>query len=292
MISLVWLFAINHVFLIYIPPTRGPTEMKLDRAYNNVDFIPGGPEYPDRWQDEARPYREREAAIGRARLNVPYGSHMRERLDLFYPAGKPEGLVVFVHGGYWLRFDRGYWSHFAAGLTERGYIVAMPSYPLAPEARVHQITRAIAGSLICAADIGPTGPIRLTGHSAGGHLVARMLCKDIALPDEVRDRICKVVPISPVADLRPLLETSMNATLGLDPEEAAAESPVLHEPGDVAMTVWVGAEERPVFLDQAKWLAEAWNAKLRIAPGRHHFDVIDELCVADSPLVNAILDER
>ncbi|MEM8582137.1 MAG: alpha/beta hydrolase, partial [Pseudomonadota bacterium] len=55
------------------------------------------------------------------------------------------------------------------------------------------------------------------------------------------------------------------------------------------VTVWVGAEERPVFLDQARWLANAWGANLRIDPGRHHFDVIDGLCEAESPLTSALL---
>ena len=72
-------------------------------------------------------------------------------------------------------------------------------------------------------------------------------------------RLIRVVPISPLADLRPLLRTAMNAELRLDPAEAAAESPALkRELRTVETAVLVGAEERPVFLDQARWLDEAW----------------------------------
>lgn len=262
--------------------------MSLDTDYNNVDFIPDGASYPDRWAEEGRAFRETQAAIGRARLNVAYGESERQRLDLFHPAGRAEGLVVFVHGGYWLRFDRSFWSQFSAGLTARGWAVAMPSYTLAPEARIGEITREIARAVETAAGM-VAGPVRLAGHSAGGHLVARMGCRDVALSDEVRGRLTRIVPISPVSDLRPLLEASMNATLRLDEDEADRESPVLHEAPDVPVTVWVGAEERPVFLDQARWLAEAWGAEHRIDPGRHHFDVIDGLCDADTPLVRTIL---
>ncbi|MGI9395006.1 MAG: alpha/beta hydrolase, partial [Boseongicola sp.] len=106
---------------------------------------------------------------------------------------------------------------------------------------------------------------------------------------DVRERLRRIVPISPLADLRPLLETSMNVDLRLDDAEARSESPALHEPPTVPVTVWVGAEERPVFLDQARWLAEAWGAEHRIAPGRHHFDVIDDLRNPNSPLVNRLL---
>ena len=42
------------------------------------------------------------------------------------------------------RFDRDLWSHLAAGPVARGWIVAMPGYPLAPEARIAEITRSIA----------------------------------------------------------------------------------------------------------------------------------------------------
>jgi len=262
--------------------------MGLDTDYINVDFIPGGAEYPDRWAAEGRAFRETQAAVGRARLNVAYGPGERQKFDLFHPQGPAKGLVVFVHGGYWLRFDRTFWSQFSAGLTARGWAVAMPSYTLAPEARISAITLEIARAVEAAAALVP-GPIRLAGHSAGGHLVARMGCRDVALLGEVRDRIRRIVPISPVSDLRPLPQTQMNDTLCLDADEAETESPVLHHVPEAPVTVWVGAEERPVFLDQARWLAEAWDATHRIDPGRHHFDVIDGLCDEDSPLVEAIL---
>ncbi|MEO9826788.1 MAG: alpha/beta hydrolase [Paracoccaceae bacterium] len=261
--------------------------MKNDRAYNNVDFIPDGAAYPDTWADDARAYREVESAVGRARLNEAYGPGERQKMDVFYPSGKPEGLVVFVHGGYWLRFDRTHWSHFATGLTARGWVVAMPSYSLAPQARISEIGAEIVQAISAAAAL-VDGPIRLTGHSAGGQLAARVAVGEM-LPDAVRARLKAVVPISPVSDLRPLRETSMNADLRLDEAEAVAESPTLLAPPDVAVSVWVGAEERPVFLDQARWLAQAWNAEHVEVPARHHFDVIDELRDADSTLVNTIL---
>lgn len=260
----------------------------LDIAYTNVDFIPDGALYPERWAEAARLYRSQEAAIGRARLNHPYGEGERQKLDLFHPAGPAAGLIVFVHGGYWMRFHRTDWSHFARGLTEAGWAVAIPSYTLAPEARIAEITREIAQAVEAAASL-VRGPIRLTGHSAGGHLAARMGSSDVPLSEEARARIAKILPISPLADLRPFLDLAMNETLHLDRAEAEAESPVLHPAPSIPVTVWVGAEERPVFLDQARWLADAWNAEHRIAPGRHHFDVIDELEDAASPLVRAIL---
>lgn len=263
--------------------------MDFDRAYANADFIPNANTYPPRWARQAAEFRE--ARAHRARLGVAYGDSPREAFDLFLPDGDPQGLLVFVHGGYWLRFGREDFSAFAAGPVARGWAVAMPSYPLAPEARIRDITRAVGRGIAAAAREVPDVPIVLTGHSAGGHLVARMNVLDALLAQSVVRRVRRVMPISPVADLRPLTRTRMNADLRLDATEAQIESPVLGTPRHEFETfVWVGAEERPAFLDQAQWLVESWDeAQLHIAPGRHHFDVIDPLKHHDSAMVKTLL---
>jgi len=262
--------------------------MDLTDAYDNTAHTPGAAAYPKRWGAASAAFRERMAA--RADLGLRYGPGARQRFDLFHPEGDAAGLVMFIHGGYWLRFDRSDWSWLAAGPLARGWAVAMPSYTLAPEARISQITLEIATALATAADR-VAGPIVVTGHSAGGHLSARMRCRDVNLTGAVADRIARVVPISPLADLRPLMQTAMNAELGLDPAEAVAESPMLARDLRPAETVvWVGGAERPVFLDQARWLAEAWaGTSLTVLSGAHHFDVIDGLATADSQLTEALV---
>jgi acetyl esterase/lipase len=260
-----------------------------DDAYANSAHIPGGTEYPARWAEVALAYRTREAAVGRARLNLPYGDADREAFDLFYPAGRPAGLMVFVHGGFWRAFGRQDWSHLAAGAQAMNWAVAIPSYPLAPAARISAITRAVARAVAAAAAEVP-GPVALAGHSAGGHLVARMLCPDVDLPRAVAERIVAVMPISPLADLAPLIDTAMNADLRLDVDEARAESPCHTGDRRIARVhVWVGAEERPAFLAQARLLSTAWSAPLTEEPCRHHFDVIDGLEQAHSPMLTALL---
>ena len=104
------------------------------------------------------------------------------------------------------------------------------------------------------------------------------------------ERITHVAPISPVSDLRPLIDTAMNEDFRLDEASAVAESPALMAKGwDVPVSVWVGGDERPAFLDQARWLSEAWGATLHVVPGRHHFDVIDALKDPESGLVKRLV---
>ena len=255
----------------------------LSDDYVNADYIPGGADYPARWAAEAAAFRE---GLGARFTRHAYGPGAREWFDLALPEGAAEGVLIFVHGGYWKAFDPTLWSHLAAGPLARGWAVALPCYDLCPDVRISQITAQVARAVTEIAGAVP-GPVVLAGHSAGGHLVARMLCPDVVLP--VRGRVVRVVSISPLADLRPLLQTGMNATLRLDAPEARAESPVFCPQPQVPVTVWVGAAERPVFVAQARALAAAWNAGLVVAAERHHFDVIAEMASPQSKLVTVML---
>jgi acetyl esterase/lipase len=254
----------------------------MDDAYSNGAYIANAAEYPPRWQAKAAAFR----AKTECDLDVSYGANPREVFDLFYPSGAARGVMIFVHGGYWVAFDKNDWSHLAAGAVARGWAVAVVSYPLAPQVRISEITASIA-SAVDVITSRVAGPVVLTGHSAGGHLVARMICEDQSLAEG--NRIAHVVPISPVADLRPLLRTAMNADLRIDPQEAVTQSPALRERADVPVTVWVGENERPAFIDQAKGLATAWDCVVVVEPNRHHFDVIDGLEDKASHLLGCIL---
>ena len=256
-----------------------------DDAYANGAHIPQADGFVPGWQNAA-------AAFRQAHPPQPLG-----RGHLFRPAGTAQGLMVFVHGGYWMRFDPGLWSHLAAGALARGWAVALPGYTLAPQARIAQMTREVAAAVAEAAGL-VDGPIALTGHSAGGHLAARMICDDATLPDAVAARVTACVPISALTDLRPLMRTDMNATLRLDPAEAAAESPALLAPrAGIPVTTWVGGMERPEFIRQSRLLANIWAGlgaatDCVIDPGLHHFDVIERLEQPDSPLLDRLLVSR
>lgn len=277
-------------------PRRGAAAPVLDwdDAYANRAHIQGAAALIAGWDRDAPAFRAEMSDAGRARLDQSYGDGPRETWDLFLPDGAPRGLMVFVHGGYWMMFDKSTWSHLAAGAVARGWAVAMPSYPLAPDATVAEITCAIARFLPVAADAVP-GPIALSGHSAGGHLVCRMLCEDVALPAALRARIVRTVSISGVHDLRPLLKTQMNDTLRMCDASAHAESPAQLRPTPGARLIaWVGGDERPEFIRQSALIANVWTGlgavtTSAVAPGRHHFDVIEGLTRPDSALIEALL---
>lgn len=253
-----------------------------DNAYTNGAHIPRGELWPDAWVAPAKAYRERLSGEGRAKLDVAYGDEQRHRFDAFMPKGAAKGVVVYIHGGYWMRFDKSFWSHLANGPVELGYVVAMPSYTLCPDIRIGGIVTEIGKAITNIAGQF-AGPIHLTGHSAGGHLATRMIAANSPLAAEVLARIGNVVSISGVHDLRPLMRTNMNATLKLDEQEAYAESPALLRPMQGArVTCWVGAAERAEFIRQNELLANVWVGLGAMTqkveePDRHHFNIVDGL---------------
>jgi acetyl esterase/lipase len=265
-----------------------------DDAYTNGANIPGGDRWPDAWVGPAKAYREEREAAGRAKLGLSYGDRPRNRFDLFLPDAEPKGLVVFIHGGYWMRFDQSFWSHLAKGPVAQGYAVAMPTYTLCPENHIAGIAAEVAAAVEKIAGM-VGGPIHLTGHSAGGHLATRLVGIDAHLSNVIRGRIRNVVSISGLHDLRPLMRTAMNETLRIDHDEAVAESPVFLEPLEhVRVTCWVGGGERSEFIRQSKLLANAWigvgGATAGVVePDRHHFNIIDGLTDPQHPLTRILL---
>jgi acetyl esterase/lipase len=265
-----------------------------DDAYANGPNIPGGDRWPGLWVEQAKAFRDKLSAKGRTKLDLSYGDRPRNRFDLFLPEGEPKGLVVFVHGGYWVRLDKSFWSHLAEGSLAHGHAVAMPSYTLCPDIRISGIVKEVAAAIEAAARmIG--GPIRLTGHSAGGHLASRMITTSAPLSQDVQRRIVSTVSISGLHDLRPLMNIAINADLKIDREEAMAESPALLEPMAAArLACWVGAGERAEFIRQNALLANIWTGlcawtSVVEEPDRHHFNVLDGLADPDHALTRTLL---
>ena len=261
-----------------------------ERAYDNRRAVPGAAALQARWEAQAAAFRER---LGPRAVRIATGPGARDRVELFLPEDPPKGLAVFVHGGYWMRNAPEGVSHFAGGALARGWAVALPAYPLCPDARIPEITAAVATGISAAAGR-VAGPIRVAGHSAGGHLAARMITPG-GLGADALARVAGVLSISGLHDLRPLMRTPMNATLALDPATARAESPALIEPAiAVPVTAWVGAAELPELVRQSRLLATIWGGlgqetRLVEAAGQDHFTVVEGLAEPDSPLTAAWL---
>lgn len=269
---------------------RWPTT-NWDDAFANLPHIPNSDTLLADTAADAAAYR---ASGVRMEIGKPYGDDPREVLDLIWPDGSPRGLVIFIHGGYWRATDPSFWTHYAEGARANGWAVCLAGYTLAPDFTISQITQQVGQAIMAAAEHAP-GPICLAGHSAGGHLISRMCCEDSPVDDTIWMRVQHCLSISGLHDLRPLLLTEMNEDLELSPEEAEAESPVLHAPRrGTRYTSWVGGGERPEFLRQAEMLPLIWKGlsvpTRHVVDGdHHHFSVLDGLRDPDSPITQALI---
>ena len=263
------------------------TAIDYEFEYNNRARIPEYRAILARWQ--AASAVERQAA--RAALDQPYGDGERQRYDLFY-AGVPQApLIVYIHGGYWQMGSRQDTAFIARALTAAAIDVAVPSYSLCPAVSVMQIIEELRRCVVALWAHTGKHPI-VVGHSAGGHLAAALLATDWGtLPGAPADLVRAGCAISGVFELAPLIATTMNAAMRLDPRAAVDASPLWWAPpprGRVLVTA-VGGDETAEFHRQSRALAERWaragvqTEYLAIA-GTNHFTIVDELTRPGSAL--------
>jgi len=183
-------------------------------------------------------------------------------------------------------------SWLAASYVAAGLNVAMPNYRFAPQVRIDDIVEdAIAALNWIGAET--QGPLVLSGHSAGGHLVAALLATPASHFTFDTARIVGGVPVSGIVDFEPLLQFSFNADFRMD--AAAARRLSLHDKKpalEVPLVVAVGANESSEFVRQSKVLAAAWSPQvkeLQVLPGLNHFSVVDAFAERGQRLHDATL---
>ena len=221
-------------------------------------------------------------------LDVRYGPTVAETLDIF-PAQDPAApILIFIHGGYWRRLSAKHFSFVAQGLVARGITVVVTDYALCPKVTLPEITRQ---SRAAAAWVktskhefnGDRDRIYVSGHSAGAHQAARVLCTDWAgdygLPT---DTIKGAYAISGLYDLLPVRYASVQQALQLTDDIIQRESPLFNLPDAAApLIVDVGADECSEFKRQsadyiAAWQAAGLDGTYLEQPGKHHFTAVED----------------
>lgn len=275
------------------PACNGYTADELQRQYSARGAVPEHPEIFERWRAASAAWRDREAPA--PWLDMAYGEHHRQRLDLFHPDGaSPAPLHVFFHGGYWQSMERGDFSFVARGLNARGIAVAVVGYSLCPDAPlaaiVDEARAAIAWLHTRRRELRlDPGAMQVSGHSAGGHLAAMLAATRPA--DRGNATIDWIAPVSGIFELEPLVHTALNNALQLDLATARALSPLAAEPArPLAVDAWVGANESEEFHRQSTAFVDQWReagatTALHRVEDCHHFSVLDTLYAADGPLV-------
>lgn len=267
------------------------SDIDYEAEYNNRRRVPEHPEIMARWAAQS----ERVRSSVPCELDLPYGPGPRHRYDLFNSNGRDQPLVVYIHGGYWQRGDRGDYRFTAEALVSKGAAVALPSYTLCPDASVAEIIVEMRQFLLSLWKRIGRRPL-VAGHSAGGHLAAAMLATDWTQYGAPADLVRAAYAISGVFELEPLIPTSLNEALRLTPDSARDASPMLWPPPppDRSFIAAVGGAESQEFLRQSLDLAGAWSAahvkaECVVVPNANHFTVVDELVRPESAMVQRVL---
>ncbi|WP_447556303.1 alpha/beta hydrolase [Vreelandella sp. EE22] len=201
--------------------------------------------------------------------------------NLFIPDGEgPWPLMVFIHGGYWQALDHTATDFLAERYMARGMAFASLEYGLAPdtsiETMIEQCQQGLEAAWYALALRGGAWTIHLGGHSAGAQLAYW-----VAARGEVP--IDKLVLVSGVYDLTPLVDTYVNAPLNLNHARARALSPQFGRlNGLPRCQVMIAENDPPTFHQQAKdFVAALLDANVPVDrvdfPGCDHFDVLDRL---------------
>jgi arylformamidase len=221
-------------------------------------------------------------------LDVPYGDRERTKIDLYPGADKTAPCLVFLHGGYWQRNSREVFAMLVEGVAAHGWSVAIPGYSLAPDASLTEIVTEISQSLDWLAQngesYGMSGPVMLSGWSAGAHLVAMALGHPY---------VTAGLAISGVYDLAPIRDTGLNNALKLTDEEVARLSPLRLPPVHKRLDIAYGTAELPALVFDSIQLHEARmaaGAPSRLVPieGADHFSILSELRRPDGALVDNV----
>ncbi len=260
-----------------------------EAQYNNRARVPEHPAIMAGWTRDAAAYRAEHPPV-----TVPYGAGERQAVDLFQ--GKGEGLVLFVHGGYWQALDRSSFGHLARGANGHGVTVGIVGYDLCPSVRIADIVDQVRAACAALYRRERRRPV-VAGHSAGGHLAACMLATDWQAfdPDLPADLVPAAYAISGLFELRPLVPTSINKALGLDEAEADRMSPLLwRPPAGLSLDAVVGAEESDEYLRQSRAIVERWGAaavatRYEALAGADHFTVIAPLAEPGSAMTRRLV---
>lgn len=234
-----------------------------------------------------------------AALDLPYGEHPRQRFDCFPCVGVAQGILLYLHAGYWQSRDKSLFRFLAPAFQARGWHVVLANYPLCPEVTLDGLLRAVTPSVAAVAQhvrerSGVNLPLVVAGHSAGAHLASWLGLSQAGLPPGDPASVAGVWAISGIYDLAPLVGTTLNQRLQLDLASARRLSPLQQGAAPRVPAVWlVGGAETPAFLAQNTRMHQHWQgdasaprawSECLAMPDADHFTVLRDWASLSGPL--------
>ncbi len=221
--------------------------------------------------------------------NVAFGTHPRQKLDIYRPAGDGTGLpvVYFSYGGGWESGDKDEYGFVGRALAARGYVTVIADYRLVPEVVYPDFVADNALAVQWVADTigsygGDAGRMVLMGHSAGAYNVM-MLALDPQFGVDMSN-IRALVGLSGPYDFYPFDVSQSQNAFGDFPR------PELTQPVNLAfgqmppVFLGHGDKDETVYLRNSVALAEKMTERgtdvsLKIYEGGNHADTLVSLAM-------------
>jgi acetyl esterase/lipase len=225
---------------------------------------------------------------------------VRHKLDLYLPKGKKDfPVVMFVHGGTWRSGKKDIYAPLGEMYARNGVGAVIINYRLSPAvqhpAHTQDVAKAFAWTVRNIAKYGGNpDQIFISGHSAGGHLVALLATAEsyLAVEKLSLDKIKGVVAISGVYAIG---GSGLKHAFGEDPKVHDEASPLKHVKGGLPPFLLIYGDND--FAGLAP-LAESMGKALKAAKDtvtvmkvndRDHYTIIRKMVDDNDPVSQASL---
>ena len=271
------------------PHVKGPLvfmnydQVELNAAYDQRAYAPLGDQITARFISDSAETRRR---LGNPERHA-YGPTEIEKLDIFRAPAANAPIMVFVHGGAWLRNQASDFHYAAENFVRAGaHFVALDFAPVDHvngDLRVmaDQVRRAIVWVYRNAASFGgDRNRIFVSGQSSGAHLAGVALITDWAKDYGAPADILKGgVLQSGMYEMKPVRLSSRSTYIKFDDAMEDAMSSQRHIANLRApIVVTYGTNETPEFQRQNREFAAAVKAAgkpvtLIVLPNHNHYEV-------------------
>jgi arylformamidase len=269
------------------------SQEQLDLQYNNRHHVPDFERSLQQWEKLSR-LAEKEYKYEN---DILYGDEPRECLDIF-PSSKPQSItLVFIHGGYWQKFDKSSFHFIAGAFADYNITTIVINYPLIPFVSMDKLIISCRKALDwikknIAQYNGDPEQLFIAGHSAGAHIAVMLMTGEKKINGYMA--INGVCAISGIYNLIPIGLSNINDVLQMDRETAIRNSPVFKEPTEKCpLLLAAGSGETSEFLDQTRELYLEWGNKhqsieMMEITGLNHFTILDSIIDKQSVLHQSI----
>ena len=257
------------------------TQAQRDARYNNSDAVKDSAAFMVALR-AASAARRAEQTTG---LDTPYGPRERNKIDFYLADDLAAPCYVHLHGGYWQRNEREAFAVLGDGARAHGWSYAVPGYTLTPDASLTEIVAELSTALdLIRTRV--TGPVVISGWSAGGHLTAMLLG---------HPAVHAGLAISGVFELGPIRDTYLNEKARITEAEADMLSPLRLPVVPKTLSFAYGTAELPPLVSDSQRLHHKRSAAhlggaLIPGPGLNHFTIVESLKEKHGLLTRALLD--